>query len=195
MSGRITSPTSGRAARVDDAAAASALMITATAIVFVAGALLATGRPCLPGQIPAGAWPFLAAIGFAGTFLAIQTFYAGSRRIGAAQAALVSTVEPLIIVTLAWLALHRPSPDPALRPAGPIIVGVLIAQTAELGPCAARRSRRRRGGRADDAVVRRRRRQVLEHVEEPLPVAGVADDVPGRAHGRNHARTCSWVRP
>ena len=36
------------------------------------------------------------------TFLAIQTFYAGSRRIGAAQAALVSTVEPLIIVSLAW---------------------------------------------------------------------------------------------
>jgi drug/metabolite transporter (DMT)-like permease len=118
------------AGQVDDASTASALMITATAIVFVVGAL-ATGRPYLPGRIPAGAWPFLAAIGFAGTFLAIQTFYAGSRRIGAAQAALVSTVEPLIIVTLAWLALRETLAPIQLVGAGLIIVGVLIAQTAE----------------------------------------------------------------
>jgi drug/metabolite transporter (DMT)-like permease len=115
---------------VDDAAAASALMITATGIVFV-GAALATGRPYLPTDIPGGAWPYLAAIGFAGTFLAIQTFYAGSRRIGAAQAALVSTVEPLIIVTLAWLALHETLAPIQLAGAALIIVGVLIAQTAE----------------------------------------------------------------
>ena len=72
-------------------------MISATAAVFV-GAALVTGRPYVPGEIPAASWPFLGAIGFLGTFLAIQTFYAGSRRIGAAQAALVSTVEPLIMV-------------------------------------------------------------------------------------------------
>jgi drug/metabolite transporter (DMT)-like permease len=115
---------------VDDAAAASALMISATGIVFV-GAALATGRPYLPAEIPGGAWPYLAAIGFAGTFLAIQTFYAGSRRIGAAQAALVSTVEPLIIVTLAWLALHETLAPVQLAGAALIIIGVLIAQTAE----------------------------------------------------------------
>ena len=120
---------------VDDAAAASALMISATAVVFV-GAALAAGRPYLPGEIPAGAWPYLAAIGFAGTFLAIQTFYAGARRIGAAQAALVSTVEPLIIVTLAWLALHETLAPVQLAGAALIIVGVLIAQTAA-GPGAA----------------------------------------------------------
>ena len=116
--------------QVDDAAAASALMITATAIVFV-GAALATGRPLAPAEIPGAAWPFLAAIGFAGTFLAIQTFYAGSRRIGAAQAALVSTVEPLIIVTLAWLFLHETLAPVQLVGAALIIIGVLVAQTAE----------------------------------------------------------------
>ena len=120
----------GRVGGVDDAAAASALMITATGVVFV-GAALATGRPYLPTEIPGGAWPYLAAIGFAGTFLAIQTFYAGSRRIGAAQAALVSTVEPLIIVTLAWLALHETLAPIQLAGAALIIIGVLIAQTAE----------------------------------------------------------------
>jgi drug/metabolite transporter (DMT)-like permease len=123
-------PESAGAGRVDDAAAASALMISATAIVFV-GAALVTGRPYLPMEIPGPAWPFLAAIGFASTFLAIQTFYAGSRRIGAAQAALVSTVEPLIIVTLAWIALHETLALIQLVGAGLIIVGVLVAQTAD----------------------------------------------------------------
>lgn len=123
-------PQDAGAGRVDDAAAASALMITATAVLFV-GAALVTGRPYLPSGIPIDSWPFLGAIGFAGTFLAIQTFYAGSRRIGAAQAALVSTVEPLIIVTLAWLFLHETLAPLQLLGAGLIIVGVLIAQTSD----------------------------------------------------------------
>jgi drug/metabolite transporter (DMT)-like permease len=114
----------------DDAAAATALMITATGAVFVVGAL-AAGRPLAPAAIPSAAWPYLLAIGFASTFLAIQTFYAGSRRIGAAQAALVSTVEPVIIVALAWLALHEILGPIQLLGAGLVIVGVLVAQTAE----------------------------------------------------------------
>lgn len=118
------------AGHVDDAAAASALMITATAVVFVVGAL-ATGRPYAPDRIPVAAWPFLIAIGFAGTFLAIQTFYAGSRRIGAAQAALVSTVEPLIIVTLAFVFLHEVLTPIQLLGGALVIVGVIVAQTAE----------------------------------------------------------------
>jgi drug/metabolite transporter (DMT)-like permease len=113
---------------VADAAAASALMITATAVVFAVLAV-ATGRPLAPPDIPAAAWPFLVAIGFLGTFLAIQTFYAGSRRIGAAQAALVSTVEPLIIVTLAVVALQETLGPSQLVGGALIILGVVIAQT------------------------------------------------------------------
>jgi drug/metabolite transporter (DMT)-like permease len=114
----------------DDAAAATALMISATGAVFVVGALV-TSRPLAPAAIPSAAWPYLLAIGFASTFLAIQTFYAGSRRIGAAQAALVSTVEPVIIVALAWLALHEILNPIQLVGAGLVILGVLVAQTAE----------------------------------------------------------------
>jgi drug/metabolite transporter (DMT)-like permease len=114
----------------DDAAAATALMITATGTVFVVVALV-TSRPLAPSAIASAAWPYLLAIGFASTFLAIQTFYAGSRRIGAAQAALVSTVEPVIIVALAWLALHEVLSPIQLVGAGLVIVGVLVAQTAE----------------------------------------------------------------
>ena len=123
-------PEEAGAGRMDDAAVASALMISATAVIFVAGALV-TGRPYAPSEIPNGSWPYLVAIGFLGTFLAIQTFYAGSRRIGAAQAALVSTVEPLIIVTLAYVFLHETLGPIQLLGAALIIVGVLVAQTAE----------------------------------------------------------------
>jgi drug/metabolite transporter (DMT)-like permease len=116
------------AGQADDAAVASALMISATAAMFVTGAI-ATGRELAPAAIPPPAWPYLGAIGFASTFLAIQTFYAGSRRIGAAQAALISTVEPLIIVSLAALVLHETLAPVQLAGAALIIVGVLIAQT------------------------------------------------------------------
>ncbi|HEV7809261.1 MAG TPA: DMT family transporter [Candidatus Limnocylindrales bacterium] len=114
--------------RADDASAATALMIGATAAVFIVGALL-TGRPLAPDRMPSAAWPYLAAIGFASTFLAIQTFYAGARRIGAAQAALVSTIEPLIIVTLATFALHEVLAPVQLGGAALILLGVIVAQT------------------------------------------------------------------
>ena len=123
-------PDTAGAGHAVDAAAATVLMISATATAFVVAAVV-TGRPLAPASIPAAAWPYLVAIGFAGTFLAIQTFYAGSRRIGAAQAALVSTIEPVIIVTLAWLALGDVLSPLQLVGAGLVIAGVIVAQTAD----------------------------------------------------------------
>jgi drug/metabolite transporter (DMT)-like permease len=120
-------PTSG-GDHADDASVATALMITATAVLFVSGAL-AAGRPLAPTAMPAAAWPNLLGLGFASTFLAIQGFYAGSRRIGAAQAALISTVEPVVIVALAWLVLGDILRPLQLVGAGLVIVGVLVAQT------------------------------------------------------------------
>lgn len=123
-------PETAGTGHADNAAAATALMISATAAVFVGGAVL-MGRPLVPTAIPVAAWPYLLAIGFASTFLAIQTFYAGSRRIGAAQAALVSTVEPLIIVSLAWVVLGEVLGPIQLVGAALVILGVIVAQTAE----------------------------------------------------------------
>jgi drug/metabolite transporter (DMT)-like permease len=114
---------------VGDAAVTTAVMMTATAAVF-AGAAVVTGRPVDPPSIPAAAWPLLLAIGFLASFLAIQTFYAGTRRIGAAKAALISTVEPPVIVVLAWLALGQTLAPIQLAGAGLILIGVIIAQTA-----------------------------------------------------------------
>jgi drug/metabolite transporter (DMT)-like permease len=104
-------------------------MMTATAAVFAGGGALA-GQPLDPGTVPSAAWPGLVAIGFVASFLAIQTFYAGARRLGAAQAALVSTVEPVYIVVLAALVLDQHLTPIQLVGAGLILVGVVIAQTA-----------------------------------------------------------------
>ncbi len=120
-------PESSSTAR--DAGVTTALMMVATAAVF--GTLsIATGRSLAPGDVAVGAWPFLLGIGLVATFLAIQTLYAGARRIGAAQAALVSTTEPLFIVLLSAVVLEQHLGVLQLFGAGLILVGVVIAQTS-----------------------------------------------------------------
>jgi drug/metabolite transporter (DMT)-like permease len=126
---RLGSDAPDETSTAGDAAVTTAVMMTATAAVFaLAGA--AAGRPLDPSTVPAAAWPGLVAIGFVASFLAIQTFYAGARRLGAAQAALVSTVEPVYIVVLAALLLDQRLAPVQLVGAGLILLGVVIAQTA-----------------------------------------------------------------
>jgi drug/metabolite transporter (DMT)-like permease len=109
-------------------AAAMALMMTATASVYWLAAL-SGGRAVLPGDVPSEAWFGLAGVGVMSTFVAIQTFYAGAQRIGAAQAALISTVEPVWTIVLAAL-LFSVALTPVQLVGGALILGgVLIAQT------------------------------------------------------------------
>jgi drug/metabolite transporter (DMT)-like permease len=110
-----------------DAAAATALMISATAATYWIGAI-ALGAPVSPDRIPSAAWPGLIGVGVVATFVAIQTFYAGARRIGAAQAALVSTIEPIWTIALAALLFGQTLGPTQLLGGAFIIVGVLIAQ-------------------------------------------------------------------
>lgn len=112
-----------------DAAVTTALMMTATTAVYAAAGV-AVGRPLDPGRIPTETWPLLLAVGLVASFLAIQAFYAGARRIGAAKAALLSTVEPPIIVVLAWLFLGQTLAPIQLAGAALILIAVLVAQTS-----------------------------------------------------------------
>jgi drug/metabolite transporter (DMT)-like permease len=122
------SPTAEDAA-TSDSAVTTAVMMSSTAAVFMtAGAL--TGRPLDPGAVPAAAWPSIIGIAFLASFLAIQTFYAGARRIGAAQAALVSTFEPVYIVVVAAIILGQILGPLQLVGATLILIGVVVAQTA-----------------------------------------------------------------
>ena len=131
-----------RSDRVGDAsddgagsATAAALMMTSTAIGFWLIAL-ATGTPVAPGQIPGGAWPGMIAVAVISTFVAIQTFSAGSRLIGAAQASLISTVEPVWTICLAALILGERLGPIQLVGGVLVIGGVILAQlrTGEPAP-------------------------------------------------------------
>jgi drug/metabolite transporter (DMT)-like permease len=109
-------------------AVASALMMSATATVYVLGGL-AFNRPMLPADVPVSVQPAMLATGLVSTFIAIQTFYAGARRIGAAQASLISTVEPIWTISLAALLLHESLTPIQLLGGALILGGVILAQT------------------------------------------------------------------
>ena len=110
------------------ASAATALMMTATAAVYWVTAVVA-GKAVAPVAVPAQAWPGMAGIGIVSTFLAIQGFYAGAQRIGAAQAALLSTIEPIWTISLAAILLGESLGPVQLAGGALIIVGVVVAQT------------------------------------------------------------------
>ena len=112
-----------------DAAAATALMTTATAVTYWT-LTIGSGTPVLPADVPPAAWPGLIGVGAFSTFVAIQAFYAGAQRLGAAQAALISTVEPIWTISLAALLLAERLEPMQLVGGTLILGGVVLAQTA-----------------------------------------------------------------
>ena len=108
--------------------AATALMMTATGAIYWSWSL-ALNRPVLPTQIPSQAWAGLLGVGVVSTFVAIQGFYAGTQRIGAAQASIISTVEPVWTIMLAYLLFGFTLTGIQLLGGALILAGVLLAQT------------------------------------------------------------------
>ena len=108
----------------------AAIMLTATAVAWWLAALI-TERPVLPAQIPPDAWFGLVGVGVVAGAVAVQAFYAGARRIGAAQASLVSTIEPVYTITLAALLLGETLTPIQLGGGMLVIIGVVIAQTGK----------------------------------------------------------------
>lgn len=121
----------GAADRGPDALASSAVMSTTTALTAMLLVVL-VGASADPADVPGSAWPALAAFG-AFSALAVVTFLAGTRRIGAARAALVSTFEPVYTIALATLLLGE-SLGPLQIVGGMLVVaGVLVAESGR-GP-------------------------------------------------------------
>lgn len=119
--------------------AAGAVMLAASAVTYWVSALI-VGRPVLPDRIPTEAWGGIIGVGVVSTFIAVQAFYAGAHRIGAARASIVSTVEPIWTIVLASL-LFAESLGPLQLLGGALILGgVFLAQT---GPGAAAPSKLR----------------------------------------------------
>lgn len=115
------------------AAVASALMMTSTWAILTTLAIV-TAHPIAPAAIPAGAWPGLVGIGLISTFVAIQTFHSGARRIGAAQAALISTIEPAWTITMAAILFGERLTPLQLAGGGLIIGAVILAQSMSRSP-------------------------------------------------------------
>jgi drug/metabolite transporter (DMT)-like permease len=121
-------------------AVAGALMMTATGTIFwMLGS--ASGRPLAPAAIPDAAWPGIVGVAVISTFVAIQTFYAGAKRVGAAQAALISTIEPAYTIVLAAILLGESLTGVQLLGAVLILGAVILAQTGVPNPVAALRVR------------------------------------------------------
>jgi drug/metabolite transporter (DMT)-like permease len=118
----------GRGAEVSPPVA-GAVMMTGTFVTTLAVGLVAR-EPLLPTQIPAAAWPGLLGIGILAAAVAIQAFYASAARIGAAQASLMATVEPVVVIVLGITFLNEAfSPIRAIG-AAIVLAGVLLAQFA-----------------------------------------------------------------
>jgi drug/metabolite transporter (DMT)-like permease len=109
----------------------AAVMMTATAAVYWLAAAL-TGRPVMPADVPPNAWPALLGVGVISTALAVQAFYAGTRRIGAAHAALVSTVEPVYTIALATVLFGEVLTPTQFVGGGLVIAAVLLVHAAPL---------------------------------------------------------------
>ncbi len=121
------SRTGGAGAETRPAVAAS-LMLTGT-FAIVGTLAVAGGRPVLPGDVPPDAWFGLTGIAVFSTALAISAFYAATARIGAAQTALVSTVEPVWTITLAVLLFGETLSPVQLVGGALVLGGVILAQT------------------------------------------------------------------
>ncbi len=111
-----------------DAPLTSAVMLTATGVAYWA-INLGLGHPVLPSTIPPAAWPGILGVGLIAGFLAIQAFYAGAARVGAAQASLISTVEPLWTIVGAYLLFGERLEPVQWLGGAMILAGVILAQT------------------------------------------------------------------
>ena len=127
---RLASDTPADAPAARDAAGTTAVMMSGDGRRVRRDGRWSRASHSTRATVPSPAWPYLFGIGFLASFLAIQTLYAGARRIGAAQAALVSTTEPVFIVVLSFVVLDQRLAPIQLLGAGLVLLGVIIAQTA-----------------------------------------------------------------
>jgi drug/metabolite transporter (DMT)-like permease len=108
---------------------AGAIMMTGTWIATLALGIGAR-EPILPTQIPSTAWLGLVGIGVFAAAVAIQAFYASAARIGAAQASLMATVEPIVVIMLGITFLGEAFTPIRAMGAVVVLTGVLLAQFA-----------------------------------------------------------------
>ena len=126
----------------------SALVCTGAAATLLAGSA-AIGE-LHPGDVTAGGWGALAGIATISTVAAISLFFAGLRRAGATTAAILSTLEPVVTVVLAFLVFGETLTAVQLL-GGAFVLGSVFALNARLPQRQRRLARAHR--RAQDAAA------------------------------------------
>lgn len=111
-----------------DPSPAAALMTTATAAVY-ALLLLGSGGSLSLTAVPGTVWPAVLGLGLVATAIAIQTFYAGVKRVGGARASLISTVEPVYTVALAMILFGESLTPMQILGGALVILAVILAET------------------------------------------------------------------
>lgn len=111
-----------RVLAAEDALASSTVVMLAAALVF-GGLVLATG-PRFP--VGPAAWMACVAIALVSTAVAMATFFAGIQRLGAADAATLSTLEPVVTFILAAVFLGEAVSALQII-GGAIVLGAVIA--------------------------------------------------------------------
>ena len=104
---------------------ADALGVSAVVCLSAAGALALSApftRPAFPQD--AGGWGAIAAIA-ACSVVAILCFFAGLKRVGPSTASIVSTLEPVVTVVLAWAVLGETLTVLQLA-GGAVVLGVAV---------------------------------------------------------------------
>lgn len=106
---------------VDPLALAALVLTGATASFAVAG--LATGS--LDLRLSGEAWLWLVLIALVSTVVAVSAFFAGLKRVGPSEAAILSTSEPVVTVALAFVVLgERLAPAQLLG--GVLVLGAVV---------------------------------------------------------------------
>lgn len=115
-----------------NASLTGAVMLSTTGVAYWV-INLALGHPVLPAEIPGAAWPGILGVAVVAGFIAVQFFYAGAQRVGAAQASLLSTVEPLWTIVAAGILLGERLEPVQWAGGALILTGVVLSQTGRRG--------------------------------------------------------------
>lgn len=102
----------------------SALVCSGAAVTLTASsALLGDLRP---GEVTPAGWGWLAGIAVVSTVAAVSLFFAGLKRVGPTTASILSTVEPVVTVVLAFLVFGELLGGLQLLGGGLVIAAVLV---------------------------------------------------------------------
>jgi drug/metabolite transporter (DMT)-like permease len=123
----------------------SALVCSGAAVTLTIGSL-ALGE-LKPGDLSPAGWGWMACIALISTVLAVSLFFAGLRRAGASSAAILSTVEPLVTVVLAYFVFGEHLTGAQML-GGALVLGGVIAVSTRPRAAAVRPTRARREGLA-----------------------------------------------